>query len=82
MVKREPTPIDNRRSLFKKNPVTSAGVERMRREKSPGSRELERRARDGENLRRALKKGGTEIGVERKERGCERARAGDAGELK
>ncbi|GFU24872.1 hypothetical protein TNCV_4197341 [Trichonephila clavipes] len=70
IVKREPAPIDNRRSLYKMNPVASAGVERMGRgEESPGGRELGRGALDGEKLRRALKKETwSEIGVERKER--------------
>ncbi|GFV16957.1 hypothetical protein TNCV_3072501 [Trichonephila clavipes] len=46
--KGEPAPIDNRRSLSRKNPVVSAGVERMdnrtqetREELYSGSRELE-----------------------------------------
>ncbi|GFV99337.1 hypothetical protein TNCV_1513091 [Trichonephila clavipes] len=57
MVKREPAPFDNRRSLNKKNPVASDGVERMETEESPGWRELE-----------SPKERRTEIGVERKER--------------
>ncbi|GFV20717.1 hypothetical protein TNCV_777621 [Trichonephila clavipes] len=77
MVKESQHPIDNRRSLSRKNPVVSAGVERMdnrtqtREELYSGSRELEkeRRALDGENLRRGLKKETwSEIGVESKER--------------
>ncbi|GFV88140.1 hypothetical protein TNCV_3242891 [Trichonephila clavipes] len=43
-------------------------TQETREEPCPGSRELERRARGGENLRKALKKRGPEIEVERKER--------------
>ncbi|GFU31041.1 hypothetical protein TNCV_4468181 [Trichonephila clavipes] len=64
-VKESRHPIDNKGSLSKKNPVTSAGVERMG--KSPGWKEL------GESpgyreLEESRKERRTEIGVERKER--------------
>ncbi|GFY24561.1 hypothetical protein TNCV_1016071 [Trichonephila clavipes] len=70
MVKKELETIDNRRSLYEKNPVTPTGVERMgllntggaidkciqMLDKNYGTLGDGKRALDGENLERALKK--------------------------
>ncbi|GFU32175.1 hypothetical protein TNCV_3833981 [Trichonephila clavipes] len=56
----------NTTERYEKSPALDR--ENLREEPCPGSRELERRALDRENRRRALKEGRTDIGVERKER--------------